>query len=70
MMDIENTPLGQMIEDLTGIWHEWMHNHVKSNNEKLPYTDRFDAAMECEALQVKRKQIMLDIDEHIDGWAS
>lgn len=58
--------ISNYVEQLTSLWLLWMENHNISNDPSKSFEDRKLAGLECEKIQKKRQQIILDIDKLFD----
>lgn len=54
------------INRLTELWLEWMQNHRRSNDIKLPFGERRKGGEKCETLQQERQQILEKINHIVE----
>lgn len=58
--------LTELIEELTGLWIDWMQHHNNCNTPSTPINIRRQHGEECENLQKRRQQILIEINEEFD----
>jgi len=58
--------LTKLIEELVSLWLEWMKHHNACNTPSLPLNMRRQHGEECESLQRRRQQILIEINEEFD----
>ena len=52
-----------LIDELIGVWADWMKNHNRANDSSLSFAERRGAGERCEKLQEHRRHLIISIDE-------
>jgi|LakMenEpi03Aug12_release.lakeMendotaPanAssembly.Ray.scaffolds.fasta_scaffold47402_3 hypothetical protein len=58
--------LTDLIEELTYLWIKWMKAHNACNTPSLSLRERRLNGEECENLQRRRQQILIELNEEFD----
>ena len=58
--------LTDLIEELTDLWLNWMRAHNACNKPSLSLEERRANGEECENLQRRRQQILIELNEEFD----
>lgn len=58
--------LTDLIEELAELWLKWMKHHNACNTPSLPLSERRANGEECENLQRRRQQILIELNEEFD----
>jgi hypothetical protein len=59
--------ISELITELTELWLDWMKNHNFSNNSNNSMSQRRLGGERCEALQRRRQEILVEINQEFNN---
>lgn len=59
--------MDDMLEDLTGIWFDFMETNRTALDPTVSVGARYESALFCESLMASRYQLIEEIDTYFEG---